>query len=322
MGSERNFRSYYYEKMGFRGVEEKKSLDILLRERPIDLDRIHNFCLRFPLPGIYRIQVWQLLLGILPKYTTSTEFVWCQRAEQYKESERALVLSKKITANTEQRVKIAAVWLLERNWLKSDLSLQLKESDCQNFLAIVSSLEDMVSTPEEVYWLSRGLFSILETSLSDSRPMFDCLNKLLCEDSSLLSHLEVCGGVTCPSYHHLLKKGFAGIFQASLLVRLWDKLIGGSSKVLVYVMACALFRCRMEVMSAKTQDEIVDIISNMSEDRQDVVLTMALDMWEMDGCPVYFGADLCASTAETDSENRPQPTTGLESRLSMEINVN
>ena len=47
MGSERNFRSYYYEKMGFRGVEEKKSLDILLRERPIDLDRIHNFCLRW-----------------------------------------------------------------------------------------------------------------------------------------------------------------------------------------------------------------------------------------------------------------------------------
>ena len=78
----------------------------------------------------------------------------------------------------------------------------------------------------------------------------------------------------------------------------------------------------MEVMSAKTQDEIVDIISNMSEDRQDVVLTMALDMWEMDGCPVNFVADVCASTAETDSENRPQPTTGLESRLSMEINVN
>ena len=46
MGSERNFRSHYYEKMGFRGVEEKKSLDILLREKPMDRDRIHNFCLR------------------------------------------------------------------------------------------------------------------------------------------------------------------------------------------------------------------------------------------------------------------------------------
>ena len=47
MGSERNFRSHYYEKMGFRGVEEKKSLDILLRDTPVDLDRIHNFCLRW-----------------------------------------------------------------------------------------------------------------------------------------------------------------------------------------------------------------------------------------------------------------------------------
>ena len=46
MGSERNFRSHYYEKMGFRGVEEKKSLDILLRDKPVDLCRIHNFCLR------------------------------------------------------------------------------------------------------------------------------------------------------------------------------------------------------------------------------------------------------------------------------------
>ena len=32
--------------MGFRGVEEKKSLDILLRENPMDRDKIHNFCLR------------------------------------------------------------------------------------------------------------------------------------------------------------------------------------------------------------------------------------------------------------------------------------
>ena len=32
--------------MGFRGVEEKKSLDILLHENPMDRDKIRNFCLR------------------------------------------------------------------------------------------------------------------------------------------------------------------------------------------------------------------------------------------------------------------------------------
>ena len=68
---QRNFRSHYYEKVknaiskkipfqiqvGFRGVEEKKSLDLLLGEKPVDLAGIQNFCLRFPLPSIYRTQV-------------------------------------------------------------------------------------------------------------------------------------------------------------------------------------------------------------------------------------------------------------------------
>ena len=43
--------------MGFRGVEEKKSLDILLSEQPVELKRLQNFCLRFAVPGIYRSQV-------------------------------------------------------------------------------------------------------------------------------------------------------------------------------------------------------------------------------------------------------------------------
>ena len=34
------------------------------------------------------IQVWKLCLGILPRYTSSTEYVWQQREEQYNESER------------------------------------------------------------------------------------------------------------------------------------------------------------------------------------------------------------------------------------------
>ena len=118
MGSERNFRSHYYEKMGFRGVEEKKSLDILLREKPIDVARIQNFCLRFPLPSIYRVQVWQLLLGVLPLHTCNTEFVWRQRVEQFREVERVLTLTRKISAHMDQSLRITVIWLLERNSIK------------------------------------------------------------------------------------------------------------------------------------------------------------------------------------------------------------
>lgn len=34
---QRNFRSAYYEKVGFRGVEEKKSLEILLKDNPLGM---------------------------------------------------------------------------------------------------------------------------------------------------------------------------------------------------------------------------------------------------------------------------------------------
>lgn len=60
---ERNFRSTYYEKVGFRSVEEKKSLEILLKDRHLDRTKLKQFCLRFSVPGSHRNLVWKLLLG-------------------------------------------------------------------------------------------------------------------------------------------------------------------------------------------------------------------------------------------------------------------
>ena len=80
-----------------------------------------------------------------------------------------------------------------------------------------------------------------------------------------------------------------------------------------------LCRCRTEVMAAKTPDEVLDIISSMKEERQDAVLTQALDLWELDGCPLVAGGG-----AEQENNVTSQTScdkTSLESRLSMEINV-
>jgi len=324
MGSERNFRSHYYEKVGFRGVEEKKSLDLLLGERPIDLARIHNFCLRFPLPGIYRLQVWQLLLGVLPTYTTSTEWVWGQRVEQYRESERALVVTKKITKDTQKNFRVTIVWLMENNNLKYDLGSQLKETSTQNFTAIVNAVYQLVTTAEEVYWISSGLYSCLEAGLTDTRPLYDCLCKLLEEEPSLLSHLEACGVLRSPQFARLWGRGFAGVFQPSLLVRLWDKIVGGSSKVLVYVLASSIIRSRKDILSADTEEELMNIIHGMKEDRQEIVLTQALDLWEMDGCPLVPGHSSGdeLGLGESGCQGQLNSSAGtLESRLSMEIKL-
>lgn len=63
MTDERNFRSSYYEKVGCRGVEEKKSLEILMKEKPWDKVKLKQFCLRFMVPASYRNLVWKVLLG-------------------------------------------------------------------------------------------------------------------------------------------------------------------------------------------------------------------------------------------------------------------
>lgn len=60
---ERNFRSAYYEKVGFKSVEERKSLEILLKDKTLDIAKLRQFCLRFSVPVIYRKIVWKLLLG-------------------------------------------------------------------------------------------------------------------------------------------------------------------------------------------------------------------------------------------------------------------
>lgn len=72
MGNEeRNFRSYYYEKVGCRGIEEKKSVDILLKEKPWDIEKLKQFSLRFNIPSAYRNLLWKVQLGNLFSNMTS-----------------------------------------------------------------------------------------------------------------------------------------------------------------------------------------------------------------------------------------------------------
>ena len=204
---------------------------------------------------------------------------------------------------------------------------------------MVQSLEQLVSSEEEVYWISSGLASVLRTGLKDTRSMYECLSYLLGEDASLLSHLEAIGAVRCAGYGALWERAFAGVFQPSLLARLWDKVIGGSIKILVYVLASSLFRfvsitstlnilkmsvcrCKHWVMKANTELEVLEIICGMEADRQDVVLTQAYDLWVMDGCPLAAGGSSITDAIHAKcAQNNHKPRSSLESRMSTEIDI-
>ncbi|KAK7099488.1 hypothetical protein V1264_003621 [Littorina saxatilis] len=111
---ERNFRSYYYEKFGFRVVEEKKSIEILLKEQPVSTEKLKQFCLRFPLPAVYRIHVWKLLLGVLPANQSSQEFVQQQREQQFKDLNKGLATIRRVINTDPPELKLLKLYLLEQ----------------------------------------------------------------------------------------------------------------------------------------------------------------------------------------------------------------
>lgn len=87
-----NFRTAYYQKIGFHGVEVKASLDEILDRDPIDVDRLAVFCLQYGTPAADRLVVWKLLLGVTPNSGSAAEYVAEQLAEHYGDLVRAAAL--------------------------------------------------------------------------------------------------------------------------------------------------------------------------------------------------------------------------------------
>uniref|UniRef100_A0A671FDD6 TBC1 domain family member 7 n=1 Tax=Rhinolophus ferrumequinum TaxID=59479 RepID=A0A671FDD6_RHIFE len=96
--SQRNFRSVYYEKVGFRGVEEKKSLEILLKD-----DR----------------------LGILPPHHESHTQVMTYRKEQYSDVLHALRVVRFVSDATPQVEVYLRMYQLESGKLPRSPSFPL-----------------------------------------------------------------------------------------------------------------------------------------------------------------------------------------------------
>ena len=91
LNDNRNFRLLYYEHLGLHNVEQKKALDQLLTEDPINKDKLKIFSEEFVLPSTMRPFVWKLLLHILPVHRDSLEFVKEQREGQYDDLRQALL---------------------------------------------------------------------------------------------------------------------------------------------------------------------------------------------------------------------------------------
>ncbi|XP_074727856.1 TBC1 domain family member 7 isoform X2 [Strix uralensis] len=218
--SQRNFRSVYYEKVGFRGVEEKKSLEILLKDDRLDIEKLCTFSQRFPLPSMYRILVWKVLLGIIPPHHQSHSLVMKYRKEQYWDIHHALRVIRFINDSTPQVDVFLRIHQLESGKLPRNLAFPLEPED-EVFLAIAKAMEEMVEDPIECYWLVSCFVNQLNSKHKDSLQQLPKILEqyLNIEDNRLLMHLKACAAMSKLPYDLWFKKCFAGCLPESSLQR-------------------------------------------------------------------------------------------------------
>ncbi|KAL7888726.1 hypothetical protein AOLI_G00037000 [Acnodon oligacanthus] len=278
---QRNFRSAYYEKVGFRGVEEKKSLEILLKDNPLDVEKLSTFSQRFPLPSMYRIHVWKVLLGILPPHSDSHHLVAQYRQEQYRDVREALLAMRFFHAATPYTERYLRMHQLENQQLPRRSELTQPGEEDEDFLAIARAMEEIVDDPVDCYWLIRCFVNQFNHKFGDSIPHLPkSLEHFLSqEDSRLLAHMKATGSLVMLPYSLWFRRCFAGCLPESSLQRVWDKVISGSCKILVFVAVEILLSYKIMLMGMSRPEAIVNFLSNMPQENTDAIVTKAIDLW-------------------------------------------
>jgi hypothetical protein len=83
-GFARDFRSFYYFQLGFQGVNIK-TLENLMKENMIDMQRLKEFCLKCQISNQLRFKIWKILIGVLPTARKSWNYVSQQYYEQFED---------------------------------------------------------------------------------------------------------------------------------------------------------------------------------------------------------------------------------------------
>ncbi|XP_010870732.1 TBC1 domain family member 7 [Esox lucius] len=277
----RNFRSAYYEKVGFRGVEEKKSLEILLKENPLDVEKLSTFSQRFPLPSMYRIHVWKVLLGILPPHSDSHTLVGGYRREQYQDVLEALTVMRFIQRATPQTQVYLRMFQLESQLLPRCSETTPPDSKDEDFLSIARSMEEIVEDPVDCYWLIKCFVNQFSNKFGDSIPHLpkSLEHYLSVEDPRLLNHLRTTGALAMLPYSLWFRRCFAGCLPESSLQRVWDKVISGSCKILVFVAVEILLSCKIMMMKTNRPEGVVNFLYNMPQENTDAIVSKAIDLW-------------------------------------------
>lgn len=269
----RNFRSAYYEKVGCRGVEEKKSLELLMSDIPWDKVKLKQFCLRFCVPAAYRNLVWKVLFGILPLYPDTHAFIWEQRSMQYCDLMDALEILE--IQSKDRADALYNIWQLETGKVRSDPIIEA------SFKAIATTLAKLYNDEKDVYWFTKSFCKEVKSFLPEVPKMMDTFAIVLeKEDYVLYRHLLSLKCMEVLPLNKWFQCCFAGLLDEVSLAKIWDKICCGSSKILPYVGVTLVITLRRCILQANSTEELLKCMQELPEQCEDVLANKAIDLWQ------------------------------------------
>ncbi|XP_071533962.1 TBC1 domain family member 7 isoform X1 [Panulirus ornatus] len=309
MSDEKNFRSQFYEKVGLREVEEKRAVEALLKEKPLDEKKFASFCQRSIVPAAYRILVWKLLLHITPRYAESQDYVRHQQTLMYDElwhTLKSLGLVNLVDKGTEylndhyhpimDGVQIAnenkagletpvpehylLMWLISEAKLLHNPRDQLKLTECQQFLAVVKKISSFFDNPVDIFQVCSSIWSLLlknQQAISDA--LQEAIGMLRKENDILHHHLLKLGLFSSNLLMNLCLSLYCDIFPETAIEKILDKVIAGAFRVLAFVTVSLLLQLRQPLASVSTVSGVRSVLSQIRKEEAEILVTSALDQW-------------------------------------------
>lgn len=283
MTEERNFRTYYYKKFGIGVVEEKKFIEILLNEQPLNVDKLRQFCLMFPVPAKYRIYLWKIILGIIPCNQGSHDFVMEQRSQQHNDLLHALKLMRRVDNSTSTGELVLKMFKLESGMLTFE-DQEVVDQDDISLVAIATAMSNLEEDDVTIYWLAKKFFLYFIKWKANVLQLVDkSLNSLKKEDPKLWQHLNQHKVFTDLPMQAWFLCGFADILPNTSVERIWDKVVGGSFAILVHVAVAIFLTFKRPLLIMDNKTSMLKYLSQLPEDSGDVVVAKALDLWQQHG---------------------------------------
>ncbi|CAL4110680.1 unnamed protein product [Meganyctiphanes norvegica] len=312
MGDGRNFRRQFYTKVGLHEAEEKRALESLFKEQPLDKNKFSHFSSRSVVPSSYRILVWKLLLGITPQYAESQDYVHRQHVlifEDLWQVLRTLNLANSHTAEgsngimqdpslygTYERNRFVSesqnpdgehyvlMWLISKTQLLYNPQQRLKTRENRGFVSIARKLSAFFDNPVDVFHMSSALWDhllrnrkIIEDVLQDS------IGMLRKENVMLHYHLFRLGLFSSTILLDECLALFSEIIPNIAFGKIVDKVIAGCFKVLSFVVVAMLDHHSQELSTVRTVEGIRNVLSQTKKEDGDRIINSAIDQWHKIG---------------------------------------